>query len=342
MGGTSSSQQQSQTISQPWAPAQPGLNNIIGQIGGQLGNTGVNATEQNAFNQLQTAANQGNPFAAPITSYASNLLSGGGANNQAGNLQSAYDAYKTALGPWASGAMADPSQNPALAAALQTINADTTNSINQQFAGAGRDLSGLNQQAIARGLAQGEAPLLLNAQQQGLTAAGNLYNAGNTTSGLLSGLNQQALANQGVGVPAAEQALEAQQYGPTQTLGIQSMLRNLPVSSIGQLAQLLVPIAGLGGQTNSTSSGTQTMSGAQQFGLIAGGLGSLFKSSRALKENIVRVGRLRNGLNLYRFSYKGERGSHIGVMADEVAFVRPRAVRPGVLFSMVDYAEAVR
>src|SRR5882762_5900507 len=308
MGGTSSQEQQSQTVSQPWQPAQGGLLNLINQIQGQAGNTGINPTEQNAFGQLQSNAQGGYPYAGQLNSYVANLLGGGGANAQAGNVSGNLANYQNTLQPWASGAMGDPANNPALAQLLQTIRSDTTGAINQQFAGAGRDLSGMNQQAIARGLAQGEAPALLNAQQMGLSAAGSLYGAGNTTAGILSGLNQQGLANQGVGTAGIDQLLAAQNYTPQQTLAIQQAMRNLPIQNIGSLAQLLVPIAGLGGQTNSNASGSQTMSGAQQFGLLAGGLGSLFgggsKSDRWTKTDIAKTdSKLPNGLNIYRFRY---------------------------------------
>ncbi len=275
MGGQSSSQQQQQTTTQPWAPTQGGLQDIISQIQGQMGNTGITPTETNAFNQLSANAAGGNPYAGQIAGYASNLLNGGGANAQAGNVSNALSTYQNQLAPWAQN-IGDPSQNPALRAMLDTIRNDTSNSINSQFAGAGRDLSGINQQALARGIAQGEAPTLLNAQTQGLNAAGNLYNAGNTTAGILGQMNQTGLGNQGVGIDAAVQALQAGNYGPVHQLLIEAQRRGLPISNIGQLAQLLVPIAGLGGQSNSTASGTQQMSGAQQFATIAGGIGKLF------------------------------------------------------------------
>ena len=54
--------------------------------------------------------------------------------------------------------------------------------------------------------------------------------------------------------------------------------RNNPINTLGLLAQIGVPIAGLGGQSTGTSTGTQQASGAQQFGQIAGGIGGLFKS----------------------------------------------------------------
>ena len=52
--------------------------------------------------------------------------------------------------------------NSALKPQLQTIQDDVTNTTNGQFAAAGRDMSPANYQAVARGVAQGEAPVIAN------------------------------------------------------------------------------------------------------------------------------------------------------------------------------------
>lgn len=276
MGGTSGQQQQqqAQTISQPWAPTQGALTGVLGQINSQLPNTGPTATETGAFGQLASNAAAGNPYAGQIGNVANTLLSGG--PDLTGGANKAYDQYSSQIMPWANGSMGDPSTNPALAQMLSTIRSDVSNQVNGQFAAAGRDNSGLNQQALARGISQGEAPALLNAQQMGLGAAQNLYNAGNSTTGILSGLSQNTLANQQAGVGQAGNALAALNYGPEQQLAVAGAQRQLPLSNIANINSLLLPIAGLGGQTSSTgsSSGTQTMSGAQQ---AWGWLGALSK-----------------------------------------------------------------
>jgi hypothetical protein len=46
------------------------------------------------------------------------------------------------------------------------------------------------------------------------------------------------------------------------------------VQALGLLAQIGVPIAGLGSQSTGQSQGTKQMSGAQQFATIAGGVGN--------------------------------------------------------------------
>ena len=64
------------------------------------------------------------------------------------------------------------------------------------------------------------------------------------------------------------------------------------------------------------------------FGLGGTALGGWMKSDRRVKRDIVPLGRARNGLMLYAFRFRNEPGAHVGYMADEVARVRPDAVKP--------------
>jgi hypothetical protein len=76
------------------------------------------------------------------------------------------------------------------------------------------------------------------------------------------------------------------------------------------------------------------------FGM-AGTLGTagIKYSDRRLKSNISKVGKLANGLNVYAYDIDGRR--EIGLMADEVAAVRPDAVLQGERGLMVDYQKAI-
>lgn len=355
MGGESKSSQTQNSKTDPWAPAQPLLEGILGQLNSQMAGTGINANENSALNTISANAQQGNPFASQINSFASNLLNGGGATDQNGAISSGLKTFQDQLTPYANGSMVG--NNPALKSQLDTIMSDVGNSVNGQFAAAGRDLSGANQQAYGRGVAQGVAPVLANQYNQDVSnqinAAGQLYGAQNTSSGLLAGLNQQKLANQGQGIAASQSALDANNYGANATLQAEAARRGIPVQSLGLLAQIGIPIAGLGGQSSGKSEGTQQMSGAQQFGLIAGGLGSLFGggggstagnmakmfSDRKLKEDIARVGTLFDGTPVYRYRYKGHPVMQIGLMSDEVT---PEAVEKINGFDAVDYDIATR
>lgn len=279
MGGKSETSQTQASTTNPWATATPALEGILGQLQKGLGNTGLTGAESGALNSIESNASQGNPYAGQIGSYASNLLSGGGATAQSGNIQGGMDQYRQQLTPYANGSMIG--NNPGLRAQLDQIQTDVGQSINGQFAAAGRDFSGANQQAYGRGVSAGQAPVIAQQYNQDvsnqLNAAGSLYGAQNQTSGLLAGLNQQGLANQGQGVGASQDALTANNYGANATLQAEAQRRGIPVQALGLLAQIGIPIAGLGGQSTGQSNGTQQMSGAQQFGLISGGIGNLAK-----------------------------------------------------------------
>lgn len=280
MGGTStqSSTQQSQTA--PWAAAQPMLQSILGQLQGNMGNTALTGAEGNALNTIaNTGANYTSTYAQPIASYATSLLNGGGALNQAGNVNQNYLDYQRATQPLASNTNYDPMQTPGIGNQLQALTDNITQNVNGSFAAAGRDGSGYNQKALGQGLAAGLAPVLTSqynanvANQQG--AANSLYNAGNTTAGALAGLQQNYLANQGQGVTASQQAGDAANAGANAALAAEAQRRGIPVQALGLLANIGVPIAGLGGQSSGTSNTTSQMSGAQQFAMIANGIGNL-------------------------------------------------------------------
>jgi hypothetical protein len=281
MGGKSTSTQTQSSTTAPWEAAQPQLQGILGQLQTGLGNTGLTGAESGALGTLQNNASANSAAYTPqIGSYATNLLNGGGATDQSGNLQSGLSQYQQQLTPYANGSMIG--QNPALQAQLDTIRSDVTNQVNGSFAGAGRDFSGANQMALGRGISQGLAPVVAGQYNQDvanqLNAAGSLYGAQNQTSGLLSGLNQQRLANQGQGVGAAGDALSSQNQGANAALQAEAQRRGIPVQALGLLAQIGIPIAGLGSQSQGTGTTTNQMSGAQQFNQIAGGVGGLFKS----------------------------------------------------------------
>ena len=264
MGGQSSSSQTSQ--SQPWSPTIDPLTGLIGQISGQSGNTQVTPQEQSAYSTLLSNAQSGNPYSGAIGGVASNLLSGGGANAQAPALNDNLASYKDSLSPYLSSNYLDPTQSPGMANLLSTIRSDVGNSVNSQFAAAGRDLSGANTQTLARGIAQGEAaPLLAQYNQNVATQRGAqdaLYGAGNTTSGLLSGLNQTGLGNQLAGVDASTAALNARDSAANQIINVMQQQRAAPLSNIAGIANLLLPIAGLGG--TSQTQGTQNLSPVAQ------------------------------------------------------------------------------
>lgn len=286
MGGQSSSTQQTNQSSTtaPWAPTQGLLTNIIGQLNGGLSGTGITGAEHGALNTITANAGNASQFAPQIGGLVGDLLNGGGAGAQSGNLNQGLQDYQRRLGATADGSMIG--QNSGLQPYLNTIANDVQTRVNGMFAGAGRDLSGANQQSLARGIAEGTAPVIANQYNQDVAnmrgAADALYGAGNTTSGLLSGLNQQGLANRSAGAQLAPSALDAQNAGANSILQAEAMRRGIPVQALGLLANIGIPIAGLGSQ-NTGQARTERqnqMSGVEQFMGITSGLGSLFGGGR--------------------------------------------------------------
>jgi hypothetical protein len=282
MGGTSKQTSTQQSETSPWAPAQDTLKGIIGQINSYLPQTGLTGAQSGALSTIEQNASNVGQYAPAVQDYTKNLLNGGGAMNQAGNINNAYQQYYNQTNPLASNTNYNPYDTAGFKDAISTTIADITNSTNGQFAAAGRDFSGANSQTLGRGIMQGVAPTIAaqynqNVQnQQG--AAGNLYNAGNTTGGLLSGLQQQDLANRGAGVSAISAGQDALNSGAYNTLAAEAQKLGIPLQNLGLLSQIGIPIAGLGGTSSGTGTQTNQMSGAQQFGLISGGVGNLFKS----------------------------------------------------------------
>jgi hypothetical protein len=281
LGGTSKSTTTQQSETNPWAPAQDTLKGILGQLNNYLPATGLNNTQMNALNTVQQNASGVGQYAPAVQNYTQSLLGGGGAMNQAGAINQNYLDYQKATQPLASNTNYDPMQTPGIGDQLSALKDDITQSVNGQFAAAGRDFSGYNQKALGRGLSAGLAPVLTaqynqNVQnQQG--AAGNLYNAGNSTAGLLSGLQQQDLANRGAGLGAISAGQDALNSGANNILAAEAQKLGIPLQNLGLLSQIGVPIAGLGGTSSGKGTTENQMSGVQQFMGIANGLGSLGK-----------------------------------------------------------------
>lgn len=95
-------------------------------------------------------------------------------------------------------------------------------------------------------------------------------------------------------------------------------------------------IANAGQKSNSTSKG----GGPSTLGSIAstvGGIASIFSDPR-LKRDIVKLGELSDGLGIYAYRYVMSKIRYVGVMADEVAKLRPWALGPKISgFMTVDY-----
>lgn len=91
----------------------------------------------------------------------------------------------------------------------------------------------------------------------------------------------------------------------------------------------------------SSSTGTSSGSSNNGAGSAIGTALALFAmSDRRLKEDVVRIGELPNGLPVYSFKYVGRKTRNVGVMADEVEKTIPSALGPVIDgYQSVDYGK---
>lgn len=263
MGSTEQTQQSSQhQQSRPWAMTMPALHNLIGQLQGQLGQTGLTGTESQAFNQLTKNAQAGNPFAGQMSNLANSLFSGGN-----GKLDDAYADYEKRMSPYADGKMLGPDGNPMLNKYLDTNRADISSQVNGMFAAAGRDFSGANLNSLSRGITEGNAPILASQYNTDVgrqfDAANGLYSNANNTENMKAQFGQ-------AGVGVSDAAMRAQNYGPNQLLAIEAQKRGIPMQNLSSIAQLLTPLAQLGGTQHGTSTGSSTTTPPLGMQLVQG------------------------------------------------------------------------
>lgn len=281
MGGKSKQENYSQSQSQPWAPTMAPLQQIISGISAGIPSYQPNATEQAAFGQL-TQNSQSIPNFAP---QAENLTNQFLTGDPTGLLGPALQSYNAALGPIAGGSV-DPYSNPATRALIDTIKDDVSKSVNGQFAGAGRDLSGLNSQYLARGLSQGMAAPLFNQYNQNVQnvsdAATKLYGAAGMTSQQM-GQNQQQGFNFADMIPALKNA------SPLGVIQAQQMQRQAPVQNLGMFENLLVPIAGLGSQSSGQSVGYNTPGPMQTALGWSQVMGNMFGGMTSPASNLLKI-----------------------------------------------------
>jgi len=356
MGSSKQDTQSSQTENSQTAPYQPTqglLGDIIGGLNGQMSAATPTSAENGALSTIQANAQNTPNYGAQATNLTNNLFTGG--TQPTPMVNAAYNTYQGQLTPYANGSNLDPTKSPGMQQVLATIRNDVGNSVNSQFAGAGRDMSGMNQQALARGISQGEAAPLLSQYntnvQNRLGAAGSLYGAGNSTAGLLSNLGQTSLGNQITGLSAAQQIPGMQNLGANSVLAAGQTARGLPLNNLGLLENLTIPIAGLGSQSSGTANGTSNTTSTPSLLQDIVGVGSLFSggansaasgffSDRRLKKDIQQIGKLYDGTPVYRFRYVNEPTMRVGLMADDVEKYEPNAVVEIKGYKAVDYGKA--
>ena len=329
--GSSKTKTSSTTQQDPWGPTVEPLKAYIDKVSG-VGNLDITPDQQTAFAALKSNAAEGNPFTPQIASLADWSL-GYDNSPQKTIIGDAYSGLQDSLSKYASGDYLDPMSNPQIVAMMQSVGDDVQSRINQMFAGAGRDLSGANQQAVAKGVTAAQLPLLLDQfnKQQGLQvdAARSLFDAGTQTAGQMSDLDKLLQSIRTSGIAVGDKALEAKDYAANQILNLDQQIQQLPYENLALLGSLLLPAAGVGG--DSSSKGTSKSSSV-----------GISLSDRRAKDDIEVIGHLFDGQPVYRFTYKHDdlKVCQIGLMAQDVESVSPEAVHEIEGRKFVDYRAA--
>ncbi|CAB4131213.1 Intramolecular chaperone auto-processing domain containing protein [uncultured Caudovirales phage] len=193
----------------------------------------------------------------------------------------------------------------------------------QQGLATAQAISPLYQQNYNQALAaaQQQQGVNLGAQQANRQ---NLQNAATLFGSIGTNAQQAGLA----GAQAQLQAGQGEQQ--TQQAGLQALYNQFQQKQgyPFQVAQFLANIAeGTGALSGNTT--TQTTTG-----------GGGFFSDKRLKENVQKVGKTNDGQPIYRFNYKGDPRTQIGLMAQDVEKSHPEAVGLAGGYKTVDYKKA--
>lgn len=221
-------------------------------------------------------------------------------------------------------------QTDQLQAAKEAAIADIMPGINASFAGSGMAGGTGHQEALAKGLARGIAPIeygaMENAQNRALSAAG-----------MAPGLDAAGYAgiNQLTGAGAQEMA-----YGQSlidSEMGKYYESENAPYDELTRYSSMLLgqatPFLSQTGKQGYTPGLFDYLGMATSLG------GAAMMSDARMKTDIRRVGETDGGLPVYTFRYKAGGPVQMGVMAQDVEKVKPDAVIEIDGVKHVKYAE---
>lgn len=201
--------------------------------------------------------------------------------------------------------------NPYLQDIIDASRGGVTDGVNSQFTSAGRYGSGAHTGVLADSLADMEAQLRYT----------NYDNEMERMMGAAEG-----------SVAADAAKAQAQAQAAQQALAAQALAAEMPYTGTNNLATSLGNLFG---------GGSSVTKGPGLFGqLLSAGaqVGSAALSDPRLKTAVEKIGEEPDGLGIYEWSYLGSEERDFGVMADEVAILRPWALGPVMDgFLTVDY-----
>lgn len=292
---------------------------------------GFAAPQAQAFNQVQNTLGIQSPYinqAAGIATNAAGPISSAAIGNYLNPYQS--DVINATLAQINQQNQIQQNQLKGNAVAQGALGGDRAAVAKAVLAGqqgmnTASALAGLNAQNYNQALAaaQGDQARALQAGQQiaGLGAQAQGANTAEIAALLGIGGLQQG-QQQNVLNAATQNAQQQQQYPFQTTQWLQQILSGLAPSA--------------GGTTTQSQPGPSPISQIAGLGLTAA---SLFSDER-IKEGIEPVGKTFDGQTIYRFRYRGDPHTQIGLMAQDVERSHPQAVGSDHGIKTVDYDQA--
>lgn len=365
---TTNVQQTSQTTSKPDPQAEELYRSILTRAGdvAQQPRTEYTGERVAGFTPDQLAAFQGirdiQGASAPFLQQAQQFALQGGSPITGQQIAGYQDPYQQAV--------ADAYERRSREMGERDVEALRSTAIKQGAYGG--DRAALSEAALRaeQGMNRDKfiADLMSKGFSQSLAAAQADRTAAQTGATLEAGLGRaaQTLPLEAAGalgqVGAAQQQLEQQKLVIPYAEYLQQQA--YPFESLTWLSQLAPAIGSqLGGTSSYAGTGATTTPGVSPLSTIIGGglaLGSLAIpgaggvsalgnigqflgiSDERAKENIEEVGRLKDGQKVYRYNYKGDPTTHIGLIAQEVEDKHPEAVGSFGGLKTVNYDAATR
>lgn len=302
----------------PIGPSASGSGSIPG---GSIGNNGESLGQ--TFNP-GAASSFGLPATSnPAATYSANMSNPyGGAPTYTQNTQLAPQFDAALQQPIDTsgiiGATGGPSATDAQTQIQNALYQQQTQYLDPQFQQSNEQL---NSQLANQGIMPG-SEAYQNAKDQANRNQTFAYNS--AANSAITGATSQEAALQGIGVTGMNADITARntpinEYESLLGQGGGQATAQTPDISGAFGQQYSGALAGYNAQNASNNATTSDV-----MSLIAAGL--MFASDRRVKDDIVPIGKLDNGLTVYRFRYKGDPRVSIGVMADEAEKLRPEAV----------------
>jgi hypothetical protein len=252
-----------------------------------------------------------------------------------------------------------PFMNPYTSSVVGTTEAEMNNQNQQQAqflnsanisSGAfGGDRAGIGQSILANQQQLAEAPTIAGLNQanfnqamsnwqnqQGVNLAAQQANAARQLSGAAQ-LGSIGLSAQSAGMQGAQAETQAGMIPQQEQQLIDQAAQNMyqtgqayPFTTTGWLGNIVEGVGGQSGGTSQTTSpapntATQMLgAGMQGLGLLSSWIPGL--SDERAKENIEEIGKTYDGQNIYRYNFRGDPRTQIGLIAQEEAYHDPGSV----------------